>query len=155
MVGECATEVQSHIKSYRGERQFYPDSWFIGEGEYLKPVLCVYKYSFKNFKSQGFGRAGLQKLFELSKQKGCEGRIHLPADEEGPAFYEHCGFVGLEAKKDGTKYFDPTPENVDKLFSKKNVSLDFVRTFKAKKGASYTGEFIESLSRRLQQITRQ
>lgn len=141
VVGCCATEVQSHLKACRGEAQFYPDSWFIGDTEYLKPVLEIPAFSFENYRKQGYGRAGLQQLFHLSQAKGCEGRIHLLANKEGPAFYEHCGFIGLEAGKNGYKYFDPTPENIAKLFSKQNMSVKMKCTFKAKKGASMMDPF--------------
>ncbi len=137
VVGECSTVVQSHIHALRGKHQFYPDSWFIGDSECLKPVLEITRYSFEHYKHQGFGRAGLQRLFELSKQKGCAGRIHLHADKEGPAFYEHCGFVGLSAGQNGRKYFDPTPDNIAKLFSKQIPLVKMECTFREKAGASY------------------
>ena len=66
---------------------------------------------------------GLQAVFELSKKLGTEGRIYLTSKKketslrEPAPFYEHCGFKG-NTGTDGGKYFNPTPKNIQILFSK-------------------------------------
>ncbi len=128
-IGKCGTEIQTHINGWRGVKQFYPDNWFEDDcGEKLKPVLDVNLYSTKGNQHQGFGRAGLQALYAFSVQNGCGGRMHLTATDGAGGFYEHCGFIGLSPKSDGLKYFDPTPENIQLLFAKKQYDLTLVKT---------------------------
>lgn len=60
----------------------------------------------------------------------CSGRIHLVATNGAGAFYEKCGFIGLQEAQDGLKYFDPIPERLDLLFSKRKYFLFLKRTTK-------------------------
>lgn len=79
-----------------------------------KPVLEI--DGFGTFQRNGYGRAGLQKCYELSQQMGCEGRIVVHATWGAGSFYEHCGFNSDNPGQPGIKYFEPTSENLEKLF---------------------------------------
>lgn len=131
-VGYCSVRLCKNAYGLCDEKQFFPDNWFykdeqacvfFGRQAPLKPFLEVTKFNFSNFQGQGFGRMGLQLIYQLSQKLGAEGRLYLTSKKEetslrDPApFYEHCGFKGNEGH-DGGKYFSPCPENVRILFSK-------------------------------------
>ena len=131
-IGRCSVRLLKNAWALCDEKQFFPESWFYDNSQFLqffgtqallKPILEVTKFNFSDFQGQGFGRMGLQTLFRLSYRLGAEGRITLDAQKEktslrDPAtFYEHCGFKGNEGV-DGRKYFEPTRESIQALFSK-------------------------------------
>ena len=129
-VGRAATRVLRHAFAFREQQQFFPASWFQGNagvigGYYsvarLKPILNITCYNFKNYRGVGYGRAGLQKLYLLSRRLGCDGRIVLTATNNAGGFYEHCGFQGLKAGNDGEKYFDPQCQTLKKLFQRNHI----------------------------------
>ena len=138
-VGLCSIRLCHNAYGICGEKQFFPENWFceekqpfdfFGQSNRLKPFLEIANFDFSNFQGQGFGRMGLQKMYQLSKILGAEGRISLDAQKKATSkkdptfFYEHCGFKGNEGES-GRKYFDPSPENVGLLFSKLSPS-DFL-----------------------------
>jgi len=131
-VGRCSIRLLKNAWALCDEKQFFPENWFYDNSQFLqffgvqaplKPILEITKFNFSDFQGQGFGRMGLQTLFRLSHRLGTEGRITLDAQKEitsqrDPAtFYEHCGFKGNEGV-DGRKYFEPTRESIQALFSK-------------------------------------
>ena len=127
-VGEASVGIRINAYAPREKMQFYPDSWFcappqksdiLGSISPMKPFLEITRYDFFENVGKGYGRWGLQKLYQLSCQLGAEGRISLDAQNHSAGFYEHFGFVGIISGEDGRKYFDPTEENVKALFSKK------------------------------------
>ena len=131
-VGRCSIRLLQNAWGLCDEKRFFPENWFYDNSQFLqffgkqallKPILEVTKFNFSDFQGQGFGRMGLQKMFQLSCKLGAQGRITLEAKKEktslrDPAtFYEHCGFKGNEGI-DGRKYFEPTGESIQALFSK-------------------------------------
>ena len=125
-VGQMNVSVHHQKTSSRGENQIYPDSWFIGDSEQLKPVLEIDVFSTVGNQGSGFGRAGLQRTYEMSLEKGCGGRVEVHATWEAGSFYEHCGFVGKKKGQPGVKYFEPTEENIAALYKggkRENLSL--------------------------------
>lgn len=118
-VGQMNVSVHKQKTSSRGESQIYPDSWFIGDTEQLKPVLEIDGFGTVGNQGGGYGRAGLQRAYEMSLEKGCDGRVEVHATWGAGKFYEHCGFVGKNGEKSGKpgiKYFEPTEENVAALY---------------------------------------
>lgn len=118
-VGQMNVSVHKQKTSSRGENQIYPNSWFIGDTEKLKPVLEIDGFGTVGNQGGGYGRAGLQRAYEMSLEKGCDGRVEVHATWEAGKFYEHCGFVGKNGKKNGKpgiKYFEPTEKNVADLY---------------------------------------
>lgn len=97
------------------EHQSYPSSWFVENSNQLKPVLSIDGLGLFGYQGAGYGRAALQRAYEMSVEQGCEGRIEVPVTWNA-GFYEHCGLVGKEIGKPETKYFEPTPENIEKLY---------------------------------------
>lgn len=128
-VGQMNVSVHKQKTSSRGESQIYPDSWFIGDTEQLKPVLEIDGFGTIENQGHGYGRAGLQRAYEMSLEKGCDGRVEVHATWGAGKFYEHCGFVGKNGEKNGQpgiKYFEPTEENVAVLYKsgkRENLSL--------------------------------
>ena len=123
-VGQMNISVHRQKTSSRGENQIYPDSWFIGDSEQLKPVLEIDGFGTVGNQGGGYGRAGLQRAYEMSLEKGCSGRVEVLATFGAGSFYEHCGFVGKH--KDGLKYFEPTEKNIATLYEggkRENLSL--------------------------------
>ena len=102
-VGTCNISIHPQYSGFQ-----CPDTWKD------KSVLEI--DGFGTFQRNGYGRAGLQKCYELSQQMGCEGRIVVHATWDAGSFYEHCGFNSNNQGKPGIKYFEPTPENLEKLF---------------------------------------
>ena len=78
-VGTMNVSVHKQKASSRGENQIYPDSWFIGDSEQLKPVLEIEGYGTLDNQGHGYGRAGLQRAYEMSLDKGCGGRVEVHA----------------------------------------------------------------------------
>lgn len=128
-VGTMNVSAHKQKTSSRGENQIYPDSWFIGDTEQLKPVLEIDGFGTVGNQGGGYGRAGLQRAYEMSLEKGCDGRVEVHATWEAGSFYEHCGFVGKNGEKNGQpgiKYFEPTEENIAALYKggkRENLSL--------------------------------
>ena len=129
IVGTMNISVHKQKTSSRGENQIYPDSWFIDDSEKLKPVLEIDGYGTLDNQGHGYGRAGLQRAYEMSLDKGCGGRVEVHATWGAGSFYEHCGFVGQNGEKNGQpgiKYFEPTEENVAVLYKggkRENLTL--------------------------------
>ena len=133
-VGKCSTRLCQHAYALCDNHRFFPTTWFnqnteigpMGTQAPLKPFLEVTNFDFSNFQAKGFGRMGLQKMYQLSQKLGAEGRIYLTAKKketslrEPATFYEHCGFKGNEGH-DCRKYFTPNPENIHALFSKPSL----------------------------------
>ena len=132
-VGKSSISLFTKAWGMCGRQQFFPDSWFnksreelrpYGVRAPLKPFLEITNFDFSDFQGRGFGRMGLQKMYQLSLKLGAEGRISLVAQKKktslrSPApFYEFCGFKGTTVGKEERKYFDPTPENLKILFSR-------------------------------------
>ena len=116
-IGSCGLALVDSQLSPRKEEQFFPDSWFMDKKtEKMRHVLEVTVLEAFQQKKMGNGRLCLQALYDLSHQKGCGGRIQVFADLGSVPFYEHCGFKGGTAGKNGLKYFDPTPQNLSLLF---------------------------------------
>ena len=125
-VGQMNVSVHKQKTSSRGESQIYPDSWFIGDSEQLKPVLEIDGFGTVGNQGGGYGRAGLQRAYEMSLEKGCEGRVEVHATWGAGSFYEHCGFVGKNEGQPGIKYFEPTEKNIATLYEggkRENLSL--------------------------------
>lgn len=125
-VGQMNVSVHKQKTSSRGESQIYPDSWFIGDTEQLKPVLEIDGFGTVGNQGGGYGRAGLQRAYEMSLEKGCDGRVEVHATWGAGSFYEHCGFVGKNKGQPGIKYFEPTEENIVALYKggrRENLSL--------------------------------
>jgi len=128
-VGTMNISVHKQKNSSRGENQIYPDSWFIGDTEQLKPVLEIDGFGTIENQGKGYGRAGLQRAYEMSIEKGCDGRVEVHATWGAGSFYEHCGFVGKNGEKNGQpgiKYFEPTKENITALYKggkRENLTL--------------------------------
>lgn len=81
-----------------------------------KPVLEIDGFGTVGYQGKGSGRAGLQECYELSQHMGCEGRMVVHATWDAGSFYEHCGFKSNNPGEPGIKYFEPTSENLEKLF---------------------------------------
>ena len=128
-VGTMNVSVHHQKTSSRGEKQIYPDSWFIGETEQLKPILEITGLGTIWHQGEGYGRAGLQRAYEMSLEQGCDGRVEVHATWGAGKFYEHCGFVGKNGEKNGQpgiKYFEPTEKNIAALYKggkRENLSL--------------------------------
>ena len=125
-VGQMNVSVHRQKTSSRGENQIYPDSWFIGDSEQLKPVLEIDGFGTVGNQGGGYGRAGLQRAYEMSLDKGCGGRVEVHATWGAGSFYEHCGFVGKNKGQPGIKYFEPTEENIATLYKggkRENLNL--------------------------------
>lgn len=125
-VGTINVSVHRKKTSSRGENQIYPDSWFIGDTEHLKPVLEIDGYGTLDNQGHGYGRAGLQRAYEMSLNEGCGGRMEVHATWGAGSFYEHCGFVGKNKGQPEIKYFEPTKENIATLYKggkRENLSL--------------------------------
>ena len=131
-VGNSSARLCQNAHGLCGDKQFFPDNWFCNEGHsfqvwgescLLKPFLEITNFDFSDFQGQGFGRMGLQMMYQLAKTSKAEGRISLIAQKKreffnSPApFYEHCGFQGIVRGMDERKYFNPIPENIQSLFS--------------------------------------
>ena len=86
-VGTCNISIHSQYSGFQ-----CPDTWKD------KSVLEI--DGFGTFQRNGYGRAGLQKCYELSQQMGCEGRIVVHATWGAGSFYEHCGFRVSHRVKD-------------------------------------------------------
>lgn len=104
-IGTCSISIHSKHDGYK-----CPDSWKD------KPVLEIDGFGTVGSQGKGYGRAGLQECYELSQHMGCEGRIVVHSTWEAGSFYECCGFKGNNPGKPGIKYFEPTSENLQKLF---------------------------------------
>ena len=102
-VGTCNISIHPQYSGFQ-----CPETWKD------KSVLEI--DGFGTFQRNGYGRAGLQKCYELSQQMGCEGRIVVHATWGAGSFYEHCGFNSDNPGQPGIKYFEPTSENLEKLF---------------------------------------
>ena len=125
-VGQMNVSVHKQKTSSRGENQIYPDSWFISDSEKLKPVLEIDGYGTLDNQGHSYGRAGLQRAYEMSLDKGCGGRVEVHATWGAGSFYEHCGFVGKNKGQPGIKYFEPNKENIAALYKggkRENLSL--------------------------------
>ena len=137
-IGRCSYTVVQDQKYEERTDKFFPDSWFhYKKSGDMRPILEI--IDFKTIKkNQGYGRLCLMALSKLSQKKGCEGRLQVIATADSGAFYEHCGFKGLEKGKDGYKYFDPSLENLQLLFSKDDPStnLKFIPVSKSGKEVS-------------------
>ena len=131
-VGKCSVQICKNAYGLLGNYRFFPVDWFCEQSEItdldyrqarLKPFVEITNFDFSDFQGQGYGRMGLQKIYALSQEVGAEGRLTLIAQRRetsryNPAFfYEHCGFAG-NLRQEGRKFFDPTPNNVQNLFSK-------------------------------------
>ncbi len=103
------------VPYYKG-KHIYPDSWFVENSDKLKQVLEIDGFATIGNSGAGYGRAGLQRAYEMSLEKGCEGRVEVHATWGAGSFYEHCGFIGKEKGQPGIKCFEPTPENIEKLY---------------------------------------
>ena len=114
-VGTIGISIHRKKIASADERQSYPSSWFVENSNQLKPVLSIDGLGVFGYQGAGYGRAALQRAYEMSVEQGCEGRIEIPVTWN-VGFYEHCGLVGKEAGKPETKYFEPTPENIEKLY---------------------------------------
>lgn len=80
----------------------------------------------------------------MSIEKGCEGRMEVHATWGAGSFYEHCGFIGKEKGEPGIKYFDPTPENIEKLYKGgKRENLTFQKSKALDFGALYIEDLLE------------
>lgn len=116
-IGECCFCISKDQQIPKEKQHLFPSSWFFDRRKVtLKPVLEI--TGLLTEKNRGNGRLCLQALYERSVYEGCEGRMQLIANFDSGCIYEHCGFKGEEQGKDGLKYFDPTPENIQSLFSK-------------------------------------
>lgn len=118
IIGSCSIQTHQYFD--------YPDCPNLWKG---KPVLEITGLGITEevhaFHS-GYGRSMLLACYEYSQKIGCEGRIAVPATWGNGSFYEHCGFRGDKPGEDGMKYFEPTPENIEKLFkNKRNHNLSF------------------------------
>ena len=155
-VGKCSVSLFRDGWGMCDEQQFFPDSWFdksqkkqmaCGVKAPLKPFLEITNFDFSDFQGRGFGRMGLQKMYQLSQELGAEGRMSLLAQKKktslrSPApFYEFCGFKGIIAGQEGRKYFNPTPRNVKNLFSKPIHPLFMMKKLPQKENE---GSFIDS-----------
>ena len=129
-VGMMQISVHKQKKASRGKNQIYPDSWFIGYSEQLKPVLEIDGFGTIGYHGRGYGKAGLQRAYEMSIEHGCGGRIEVHATWGAGSFYEHCGFVGKNKGEPGIKYFEPTKENIAMLYKggkRENLSLQIAK----------------------------
>ena len=116
-IGSCTLTLVRDQQSPRNEHQFFPNSWFVDKTtDQMKPVLEVTGLETFQQRSTGNGRLCLQALYDLSQKKGCDGRIQALAAFGSAPFYEHCGFEGGKKGEDGLKYFNPTSQNVMRLF---------------------------------------
>lgn len=114
-IGTCNISIHPKYDGYQ-----CPDSWKD------KPVLEIDGFGTVGSQGKGNGRAGLQECYELSQHMGCEGRMVVHATWGAGSFYEHCGFKGNNSGKPGIKYFEPTSENLEKLFQGgKNDNFSF------------------------------
>lgn len=113
-VGEVYISI--HRKKRDRGQQIYPASWFVDNSDQLKPILEIDGFGTIGNSGAGYGRAGLQRAYEMSLEKGCEGRMEVHATWGAGSFYEHCGFIGKEKGKPGIKCFEPTQENIEKLY---------------------------------------
>lgn len=104
--------------------ELFPESWFDAQNK-VKPFLEILGITTFGNAKRGYGRAMLQKAYEISKAHGCEGRIKVIATWGAGTFYEHCGFVTPNPNqigKEGTKYFVPTEKKLEILYAKKGNS---------------------------------
>ncbi len=116
-IGSCTLALVHDQNSPRKGQQFFPDSWFNNRiSEQMKSILEVTGLETFQQRGAGNGRLCLQALYELSNQKGCDGRMQVFAAFGSAPFYEHCGFEGGQNGVDGLKYFNPTPQNLAHLF---------------------------------------
>lgn len=124
-IGSIDILIHRSKKVFGEERQSYPASWFIEDSDQLKPVLEITGLGVFDNQGLGYGRAALQQAYEMSIELGCEGRIEVPVTWNA-GFYEHCGLIGKQKGKPETKCFDPTPDNIEKLYKGgKNKNLSF------------------------------
>lgn len=150
-VGKCSIRLCQNAYAIYGEKQFFPDSWFyedeqicnpVGRQALLRPFLEITDFDFRNFQGKGFGRTGLQMMYHLARKLGAKGRISLIAQKRSPSlcdptpFYEHCGFEGNE-NNSGRKYFDPNPQNIAILFSKKNFQFFKMKEIAVKENKNF------------------
>ena len=89
-----------------------PKTWSDENGN-LKPYLEIGSIFISDNQGKGVGRKTIQTLYELSNELGYEGRIHLEQFEEANGFYTKLGFLN-DGKQ--SRFFDPTPESLDKLY---------------------------------------
>lgn len=116
-IGSCTLTLVRDQQSPRYEQQFFPNSWFVDKtSDQMKPVLEVTSLEVFQQESTGNGRLCLQALYELSQKKGCGGRIQVLTTLGSVSFYEHCGFEGGQKGEEGLKYFNPTSQNLTRLF---------------------------------------
>lgn len=124
-VGNIAISIHRKKIASADERQSYPSSWFVENSNQLKPVLSIDGLVVFGYQGAGYGRAALQRAYEMSVEQGCEGRIEVPVTWNA-GFYEHCGLVGKKVGQPETKYFEPSPENIEKLYKggkRENLAL--------------------------------
>ena len=139
-VGKASMRLCKNTYGLFDNKRFFPNTWFYedeqvyefyGRQAPLKPFLEITNFDFSNFQGKGFGRMGLQLMYQLSQKSGAEGRIFLTAQKketslrEPAPFYEHCGFKGYEGIEG--KYFEPSPETLQQLFSKQAHPLFIMR----------------------------
>jgi len=121
--GEKVAEMQIYIdrNPNPSDGELFPESWFDAKNK-VKPFLEILGITTFGNAKRGYGRAMLQKAYEISKANGCEGRIKVIATWGAGTFYEHCGFVTPvpnQIGKEGTKYFVPTAKKLEILYAKK------------------------------------
>ena len=130
-IGEIHISIHKKKTDIQKEKHTYPDSFYIEDSNQLKPILEIDGFSTIGNSGGGYGRAGLQRAYEMSVEKGCEGRMEVHATWGAGAFYEHCGFMGKEKGKPGVKYFEPTSENIKKLYKggkRENLTFKMAET---------------------------
>lgn len=75
------------------QRTCFPQSWYKRTRILsIKPHLNINSIEILQEKGKGFGRKIMQYFYDLSCQKGCEGRIVLDSTCAASGFYSHLGF---------------------------------------------------------------
>lgn len=116
-IGSCALTLVENQEFPRTGACILPNSWFQDRNSnWVVPVLEITGLETFQQRCSGNGRLCLQALYDLSCRRGCGGRMQVFADFDSAEFYEHCGFKGQNAGQNGFKYFDPTSENLHRLF---------------------------------------
>ena len=125
-IGSCSVARIEKQNPPNEDKTIFPKTWFYsGRSNEMRMILEITGLESFHQRGCGNGRACLQALYEFSRRVGCGGRMQVVADFNSGAFYEHCGFKGMDAAQDGFKYFDPTAQNLKLLFPKGMPNMDY------------------------------
>ena len=94
VIGNASFRINGISEANTGfQKTCFPQNWYKKTKVLnIKPHLNISHIEILQEKGKGFGRKVMQYLYDLSRKKGCEGRIGLDSTSSASGFYSHLGF---------------------------------------------------------------